>query len=40
MRDAVSLMSREHSDYVIVAHHDRPLGIVSERDIFRPDGGR
>ena len=38
MRDAVSLMSRERSDYVIVAHHDRPLGIVTERDVFRKTG--
>ncbi len=34
MLDAVRRMDRTRRDYVIVAHHGRALGILTERDIF------
>jgi diguanylate cyclase (GGDEF)-like protein/PAS domain S-box-containing protein len=33
--DAVETMSRSNSDHVIVTHHNRPVGIITERDVFR-----
>ncbi|MGD1983695.1 MAG: EAL domain-containing protein, partial [Chromatiaceae bacterium] len=33
--DVVGRMSRTGSDHVIVAHSERPLGIITEHDVFR-----
>ena len=32
---AVGVMSRAQSDHVLVTHHDRPVGIITEHDVFR-----
>lgn len=33
--DAVGVMSRAQSDHVLVTHHERPVGIITEHDVFR-----
>jgi diguanylate cyclase (GGDEF)-like protein/PAS domain S-box-containing protein len=33
--DAVDVMTRAKSDHVIVAHHERPVGIITQHDVFR-----
>lgn len=35
MHEVISLMAGQDSDYVIVAHHGLPLGIITESDVFR-----
>ena len=35
VRDAVERLRTDESDLVLVAHHERPLGIITERDLLR-----